>query len=152
MRIITLRSERLSLQDTRGRAKPECYVLGGIGPWYRDRNKEAKGQLWVPKISSLSPDGAISRPGMVVTVQSLLPWAQALLALLCPRPVLPPQVWRDSICALAKVRGWVEMGGIRSLGFVCSISSLHNLDFNRLKFKAYLCLVVSLCLLWQVQH
>lgn len=51
-------------------------------------------------------------------------------------------------------RGWDGMGwdGIRSLGFVCSIPSLLNLDFNRLKFKAYLCLVVSLCLLWQVQR
>lgn len=44
------------------------------------------------------------------------------------------------------------MGGIRSLGFVCSIPSLRNLDFNRLTFKAYLYLVVSLGLLWQVQR
>lgn len=37
------------MQVSRGRAKPECYVLGGIGPWYEDRDKGAKGPLWVPR-------------------------------------------------------------------------------------------------------
>lgn len=35
------------------------------------------------------------------------------------------------------------MGGIRSLGFVCSIPSWCNLDFYRLKFIAYLYLAVK---------